>query len=65
MAAGEVHIEALQKTIQFEQNELIATELSKKYDTKQIDHIAEANGFKPLDHFMDCRHYFVDSLLEK
>jgi len=53
------------KTIQFNQNELIWTELSKKYSLSEIEKLATISGFKSKQHFLDCKHYFTDSLWEK
>ncbi|WP_417237871.1 L-histidine N(alpha)-methyltransferase [Bizionia sp.] len=55
----------LNKTIQFNQNELIWTELSKKYSLSEIEKLATISGFKSKQHFLDCKHYFTDSLWEK
>lgn len=57
-----VWIEDLGRSFDFEQNELIATELSKKYNFKEIEQLAEAAGFDVARHFLDCKHYFADSL---
>jgi len=46
----------------FAQNELIWTELSKKYTLKEIEKTAVENGFELMEHFLDCKHYFTDSL---
>ncbi|TYB79114.1 L-histidine N(alpha)-methyltransferase [Bizionia myxarmorum] len=60
-----VLIKKLDKVIEFDQNELIWTELSKKYDLSEIEKLAEISGFKTKSHFLDCKHYFTDSLWEK
>lgn len=60
-----VYIKALDKTIQFNYNELIWTELSKKYSLDEISNLAQASHFKPTSNFLDCKHYFTDSLWEK
>ncbi len=60
-----VHIGKLNKTIVFSYDELIWTELSKKYSLDDIDHLARENGFEIQENFLDCKHYFVDSLWEK
>ena len=46
----------------FERNELIWTELSKKYTLTEIERVAARNGFTVMEHFLDCKHYFADSL---
>ncbi len=60
-----IFLKKLNKSIQFEQNELIWTELSKKYSLSEIEKLATISGFKLQKHFLDCKHYFTDSLWEK
>ena len=60
-----VHIKSLNQTFEFRYDELIWTELSKKYSLEQIRELAESNGFTIQQNFLDCKHYFVDSLWEK
>ncbi len=60
-----VHLKKLDRVIRFEQNELIWTELSKKYTPIEIESLAQTTGFKVNHHFLDCKHYFADSLWEK
>lgn len=59
------HSTVLNTTFHFERDELIWTELSKKYSFDEIDALAKASGFKAMHNFMDCRHYFTDSLWVK
>jgi dimethylhistidine N-methyltransferase len=60
-----VSLGALNKTIDFDYNELIWTELSKKYSIKDIQELAVHSNFKLNTNFLDCKHYFTDSLWEK
>jgi L-histidine N-alpha-methyltransferase len=60
-----VHVQRMDKCYDFRQNELIWTELSKKYTLTEIETTAQSNGFQVVEHFMDCKHYFTDSLWEK
>lgn len=60
-----VHIKAINKTFDFRYNELIYTELSKKFSMEEIEELASDNDFKIIDNFLDCKHYFVDGLWEK
>jgi dimethylhistidine N-methyltransferase len=60
-----VELKAINKTIDFDYNELIWTELSKKYSLNEISNLAEASNFKLTSNFLDCKHYFTDSLWEK
>ncbi|MDW5287984.1 L-histidine N(alpha)-methyltransferase [Formosa sp. PL04] len=61
----EVYFKALGELVLFNQNELIWTELSKKYGLTEIESLAITSGFKTNNHFLDCKHYFTDSLWEK
>ena len=61
----EVNIKKLNKTVEFKRDELIWTELSKKYSLKEIEHLANSNGFNIRQNFLDNKRYFVDSLWEK
>lgn len=60
-----VQIKKLNTTIDFKHDELIWTELSKKYSLEEIKELAISNGFSILKNFLDHKHYFVDSLWEK
>jgi len=59
-----VKITALNCEINFDANEYIHTEISKKYNIKEIEHLADNSGFKVLKNFTDRLNYFVDSLWE-
>ncbi|WP_282041428.1 L-histidine N(alpha)-methyltransferase [Winogradskyella flava] len=60
-----VEIKAINKTIEFDYNELIWTELSKKYSLDEIRNLAKASNFQLITNLLDCKHYFTDSLWEK
>ncbi|MCD2257800.1 L-histidine N(alpha)-methyltransferase [Psychroserpens luteolus] len=60
-----VDIKKLGTTIEFKQNELIWTELSKKYGLSEIEELSRKANFSIKKHFLDCKHYFTDSLWEK
>ncbi len=59
------HSTVLNTTFHLEKDELVWTELSKKYNFSEIDALAKDAGFKVDHNFMDCRHYFTDSLWVK
>ena len=61
----EVFFKDLGQSINFKQNELIWTEISKKYTLEEINTLANITGFKLQNNFKDCKHYFVDSLWVK
>lgn len=60
-----VNIKALGKSFTFLAGETIHTELSRKYTVPQIDKMVNNAGFTVLNHFHDCRHYYVDTLIQK
>ncbi len=51
--------------IRFEKWEPIFMELSRKYDTREIDSMASKYGFTVHAHFMDEKKYFTDCLWVK
>ena len=65
MTSQQVYFEKLSANFSFAQNELIWTELSRKYTLTEIEQMAERSDFQVVGHFLDCKHYFVDSLWVK
>jgi len=49
----------------FAKNELIHTELSKKYSLEEIEMMATKSGYKLIENFLDSEELFADSLWEK
>ena len=60
-----VILKKLDVVLNFKYDELIWTELSKKYDLEEIEKLAVKSDFKVEKHFLDCKHYFTDTLLIK
>ncbi len=60
----QVYFEAFEMQFFFAKNELIHTEISKKYSPEEIAGMADETGYKVLHHFTDNRQYFLDSLWE-
>jgi L-histidine N-alpha-methyltransferase len=60
----QVYFEALDTHFSFKRNELIHTEISKKYDPEEIGRLAHNTGYTVLRHFTDSRQYFLNSLWE-
>lgn len=56
------HSTVLNTTFYFEKDEMIWTELSQKYNPDDIKQLAKETGLTVAHNFMDCRHYFTDSL---
>src|SRR5690606_17410277 len=46
----------------FEKDECILTEVSQKYSVSQVNNLAELSGFKPVGHFFDSKHYFLEAV---
>lgn len=65
LVAQKIHFQLTDKCYDFAPNELIKTELSKKYTLLEIEEVAERNNFSVIEHFLDCKHYFTDSLWVK
>ncbi len=65
LLAQEVHIKALDTSFHFQPNELIRTELSKKYTLDEISGLAAESGFAVEENFLDSQGYFTDSLWKK
>lgn len=49
----------------FESGEVIHTEVSKKFSISEIESLVGVAGFNLMNHFFDCRHYYVNTLFEK
>lgn len=51
-----------EETIYFDKNEFIQMEISQKYNTMEIQRLAESTGFKTLGMVMDSNQWFVDAI---
>ncbi|MCZ4410135.1 L-histidine N(alpha)-methyltransferase [Cryomorphaceae bacterium 1068] len=60
-----VKVDRLDQTFQFEVGEVIHTEISRKFRVEDIETYFEKAGFDVVEHFYDCKHYFVDTLVKK
>ncbi|CAA0164070.1 L-histidine N(alpha)-methyltransferase [Tenacibaculum maritimum] len=60
-----VYLKKIAQHFNFDYNELIWTELSKKYDLEELSSLAQKTNFSVEKHFLDCKHYFTDTLLRK
>jgi len=60
-----VSLDALDKEFDFAYAEAIQTEVSIKYSPDEVEDLFHSNGFKKLEHFFDCKHYFLDTLWKK
>lgn len=61
----EVRIEALEEVFYFKAWEPVHVEISRKYEPETIERYASSSGYKLVNHFYDCKHYYVNSLWEK
>lgn len=50
------------QTFIFKENEFIFMEISQKYSMEETDKMAEATGFKTVNHFLDHKKWFVDTV---
>lgn len=46
----------------FEEGETIFTEIAQKYTVEQTDDLAKRSGFKPIKHFFNSKHWFLDAV---
>jgi dimethylhistidine N-methyltransferase len=60
-----VVLKKLDLELNFKYDELIWTELSKKYTLMDIERLATTGGFEVAKHFLDSKNYFTDTLLTK
>jgi dimethylhistidine N-methyltransferase len=58
----EVFIKNLNKTVTFLRSEFIHTEISKKYNLSELEHLASLHDMRVDQHFTDSKTYFVDTL---
>ena len=61
----DVEIKSIGKMFHFKHDELIWSEMSKKYKLDGIEVLGKKAGFELEKHFLDCKHYFSDTLFEK
>ena len=57
-----VHIKALNKDFHFKAWEAMQTEQSFKFTLEEMENLAVKNGFEVVEHLIDSRKYFVDSV---
>ncbi len=57
-----VSLAALNQSFNFDLNESMHVESSCKYALPQIENLAKTTGFRIVDHYLDSRAYFTDSL---
>jgi dimethylhistidine N-methyltransferase len=60
-----VELKKLNEIIEFDYAEPIFMETSKKYDIDELNVLASKTNFEIIEHFYDCKHYFVDTLWRK
>jgi len=65
LKAQDVHVSAIEETFSFGENELIYTELSRKYNEDELRDLAHSCGIKVVQFFKDKKGYFTDVLLSK
>lgn len=60
-----VTIPDLDQNFSFKENEVIRTELSKKYSLQDVEALGKNSGFSVVKNFLDPNAYFTDSLWVK
>ena len=61
----EVYIEALDKSFEFQKDEKIATEISRKYNDEIIERLIKNTDFKIVEKLTDKRVYFANYIFTK
>ncbi|MFC3199457.1 L-histidine N(alpha)-methyltransferase [Parapedobacter deserti] len=56
------HVNIGKQTIQFEKDEVIAMEISQKYNLNEIRSLAKNTGFETVGMVMDSQEWFVDAI---
>ena len=60
-----VFIKELNESFDFEENELIHTEISRKYNDEILGNLIQDSGLKITHQFLDSKKYFADYILTK
>ena len=60
-----IFIKELNESFDFEENELIHTEISRKYNDEILGDLIEDSGLKIAHQFLDSKKYFADYILTK
>ncbi|QOW11118.1 L-histidine N(alpha)-methyltransferase [Kaistella flava (ex Peng et al. 2021)] len=60
-----VYIKELARSFEFDENELIHTEISRKYNDEILNNLLEGSQLEIKDKFLDSKEYFADYILEK
>ena len=57
-----VFFKTIDLEVTFEKDEKIHTEISRKYSLQELETVAEKDNFDVVNHFMDSKKYFTDTL---
>jgi uncharacterized SAM-dependent methyltransferase len=57
-----VNFEKINFNTFFRKGEKIHTEISRKYDLEELETIAKKDNFTVINHFLDSKKYFTDTL---
>ena len=60
-----VELGKLDQCIHFTYSEPIFMEISKKYNVHEVERLAIKSGFSIVNHFFDCKKYFLNTLWTK
>ena len=60
-----VYISELNQSFDFDKNEVIHTEISRKYNDKILQNVIEDSNLKISHKFLDAKNYFADYILTK
>ena len=60
-----VQLKKLSTSFEFKYAEPVFLEISKKYSLEELEEMAKESNFSLVEHFHDCKHYFVNTLWKK
>ncbi len=63
--AQTVNIEALNLKVSFKYAEPILMEVSNKYEKEEIELITKELGYLTVENYLDCKHWYLNTLLKK
>lgn len=64
VSCKEQRVEIADNTFYFEEGETIFMEIAQKYAIEQTDELARKSGFMPMQHFLDSKKWFLDTVWE-
>jgi L-histidine Nalpha-methyltransferase len=64
VSSKEQQVNVADESFHFAEGETIFMEIAQKYTIEQTDELAIQSGFQPVNHFLDSRRMFLDTVWE-